>query len=249
MFYFKYAGHQIPPKRIEVGIRLYLPVDSELMAVWEDFQKRAGKGRGNAYYHHGSNRGRKAGVADAGSGQRGLRGMGRVVCRAEPSRVSLRKVACAQSDNSDEILRHAEKKTQTPNPNAPAATAPAPSPASTALRPNPPALQRVNGAPGPRSPIGIASTSAPPHPASNLGATYRNNPNLRPATGPPGGGHAPSPGPSRSYPGHQQPMRPPPNGGGYDPRAVRGPPPGQHGQPGPQAPAPRNAYAASGRRF
>ena len=176
--------------------------------------------------------------------------MGCLLCRIEPSRVSVSATkACegeaplrkwlTRSDNSDEILRHAEKKNQTSNPNAPAATAPAPSPASTALRPNAVPIQR--GAPPPRPGAGIASTSAPAHPASNLAATYRNNPNLRPS---------PSPGPianSRSYQG-PPPMRP--QNGGYDPRMRGpGPGPGQQGQPQPQPQAQRNAYAAAGRRF
>ena len=174
--------------------------------------------------------------------------MGRFVCRIEPPRVGGSEANTkGRAHRSDEILRHAEKKQQTPNPNAPAATAPAPGPASTGLRPATAPLQRVNGAPSSRSPLsaGVASSAPIGHPASNLAATYRNNPpqNMRPGPGP---GGLPSQGGSRAYPG-QAPMRPPPQQGGYDPRSVRGaPPPPGHGQGQPQA---RGAYAGGGRRF
>lgn len=141
--------------------------------------------------------------------------------------------------DSDEILRHAEKKQQTPNPNAPAATAPAPTPApaSTGYRSNaPPAQRPVAGSSRGPSSAGIASTAGSTrHPASNLGATYRNNPppNARGGMPPQGG--------SRSLPGQQ------PSTGGFDPRGMRGAPPPQ-GHPQGQPPV-RNGYPAAGRRF
>lgn len=168
-----------------------------------------------------------------------MRRMGRFMCCSQSLRVG--HITDGVND-SDEILRHAEKKNQLSNPSAPAATAPAPGPASTGLRPNAAPVQRMNPANGSRS-AGIASTSAPTRPAANLAATYRNNPNLRSAPGPP----PPANGGSRSYPG-QQPMRPPPQQGGYDPRSVRGAPPGQ-GQQQQQVPQSRNAFATTGRRF
>ena len=112
-------------------------------------------------------------------------------------------------DDSDEILRHAEKKSQTPNPHAPAATVSASSPAST--RPSPALLSRVNGTagPAPRPPMGpgIASTNAPA--ASNLAAAYRNNPQLRGVPIPPAQGRQPPQGiyDPRAGRSAQQPMQ------------------------------------------
>ncbi|KIY31669.1 hypothetical protein I305_05910 [Cryptococcus gattii E566] len=169
MFYFKYAGHQIPPKRIEFGKISKNPPE---------------KGGGTRLSITGRTEDEKQVWQTLGVGNEDC--VEWVVC-----------CACLNLLD-DEILRAAEKRAN-PNASgsssSPASTLT--SPASTAVRSVPAPLQRVGPAPGPRSASaalgpGIAS-SAPAstapmqpmggHPAMNLAQTYRQNP--PPMRGPP----------------------------------------------------------------
>lgn len=97
MFYFKYAGHQIPPKRIEFG-----------------------KVSKNPPEKGGGTRISITGRTDDEKQVWQTLGVGNEDCVEWV-------VSCAVLNLlDDEILRHAEKKQQMPNPNAPAATAPSP---------------------------------------------------------------------------------------------------------------------------
>ncbi|WWD16404.1 hypothetical protein CI109_100830 [Kwoniella shandongensis] len=241
MFYFKYAGHQIPPKRIEFGKVAKNPPE---------------KGGGTRITITGKSEDEKQVWQTLGVGNEDC--VEWVVC-----------CACLNLLD-DQILQAAEKKAGILGP-ASTASAPAASPASTSLRPVPAPLQRVSPAStGPRSassPIGpgIASSSpvsrAPPpstvyhaqNPASNLSATYRQNPPPQMAmrNGPPppqqpqGQGGYRGPPPMKGQPPMRSPVNGPPQGG-FDPR--RGPPPPQQqGPPSGYAPAPQSA--AGRRRF
>jgi len=55
MFYFKYAGHQIPPRRVEVSQRR-VKVRSMLMLVWQDCKEPSGEGRWNKDHHNRKDR-------------------------------------------------------------------------------------------------------------------------------------------------------------------------------------------------
>ena len=59
MFYFKYAGHQIPPRRIEVGTRETLWCGGKLtgFAVWKSREEPGGEGRWDEDHDHGKERG------------------------------------------------------------------------------------------------------------------------------------------------------------------------------------------------
>ncbi|WWC96858.1 hypothetical protein V866_003733 [Kwoniella sp. B9012] len=207
MFYFKYAGHQIPPKRIEFGKVAKNPPE---------------KGGGTRITVTGKTEDEKQVWQTLGVGNEDC--VEWVVC-----------CACLNLLD-DQILQAAEKKAGILGP-ASTATAPAAtsSPASTSMRPNPGPLQRVppsngprSGGPGPgiasslpsRSGPGIAS-SAPPgqqHPASNLAQTYRNNPNLRNPP-PQQGNYRGPPPPQQQQQQHQMRGGPPPQQGqrGYAP--------------------------------
>ncbi|CAD6579812.1 MAG: hypothetical protein TREMPRED_002589 [Tremellales sp. Tagirdzhanova-0007] len=192
MFYFKYAGHQIPPRRIEFGRVAKNPAE---------------KGGGTRITVTGKSEDEKQVWQTLGVGNEDC--VEWVVC-----------CACLNLLD-DQILQAAEKKNAAAA--SPASTAPAPSPASTSvrpnefsMRPNPPPLQQVHSSPGPRSAgAGIASTA--------VAQTYRQNSLPRRGTPP-----LPVNG---SYRAQTPPMRPPSSQqgpqSGYDPRAVRAPPPGQ----------------------
>nr|XP_019011961.1 uncharacterized protein I206_02798 [Kwoniella pini CBS 10737]OCF50742.1 hypothetical protein I206_02798 [Kwoniella pini CBS 10737] len=240
MFYFKYAGHQIPPKRIEFGKVAKNPPE---------------KGGGTRITVTGKSEDEKQVWQTLGVGNEDC--VEWVVC-----------CACLNLLD-DQILQAAEKKAGILGPASTATSTPASSsPAATSMRPNPGPLQRVPPSSGPRSAgsgsaggPGIASTvprggpgiasSAPPpgqHLASNLAQTYRNNPNLRNAPPPQQQGSYRGPPPpqgqqQRPPPQQGQPpmQRPPPQGQGMDPRTRGGPP-----QQQPQRHAP---VSNGGRRF
>ncbi|KAK8861674.1 hypothetical protein IAR55_002497 [Kwoniella newhampshirensis] len=229
MFYFKYAGHQIPPKRIEFGTVAKNPPE---------------KGGGTRITITGKSEDEKQVWQTLGVGNEDC--VEWVVC-----------CACLNLLD-DQILQAAEKKAGILGP-ASTATAPIPPastslrPVPAPLQRVGPAYSGPRSASSPIGP-GIASSSAPPstvyqmqNPASNLSQTYRQNPPPQMALrngGPPPpqtqGGYRPPPPPQG------QPMRSPVGGpqGGYDPR--RAPPP-QQGRPVGQAPTPQPA--AGRRRF
>nr|XP_018264838.1 uncharacterized protein I303_03018 [Kwoniella dejecticola CBS 10117]OBR86996.1 hypothetical protein I303_03018 [Kwoniella dejecticola CBS 10117] len=249
MFYFKYAGHQIPPKRIEFGKVAKNPPE---------------KGGGTRITVTGKSEDEKQVWQTLGVGNEDC--VEWVVC-----------CACLNLLD-DQILQAAEKKAGILGPASTATASPASSsPAATSMRPNPGPIQRVPPASGPRSAgasggPGIASTnprggpgpgpgiasSAPlsgQHPASNLAQTYRNNPNLRTAP-PPQQQQGTYRGPPPPGGQHQQ-QRPPPQGQGQhrpplqgqgqmDPRMRGGPPPPHQQQQQPQRHAP---VSNGGRRF
>ncbi|ODN77108.1 hypothetical protein, variant [Cryptococcus amylolentus CBS 6039] len=162
MFYFKYAGHQIPPKRIEFGKISKNPPE---------------KGGGTRLSITGKSEDEKQVWQTLGVGNEDC--VEWVVC-----------CACLNLLD-DEILRAAEKRAN-PNSapsHSPASTAPASSsPASTTGRPNLASLQRVPPSSGPRSApgAGIASSAPLPgqHPAMNLAQTYRQAPPPQQSRGP-----------------------------------------------------------------
>ncbi|TYJ55549.1 hypothetical protein B9479_003699 [Cryptococcus floricola] len=162
MFYFKYAGHQIPPKRIEFGKISKNPPE---------------KGGGTRLSITGKSEDEKQVWQTLGVGNEDC--VEWVVC-----------CACLNLLD-DEILRAAEKRAN-PNSapsHSPASTAPASSPASTTGRPNLASLQRVPPSSGPRSApgAGIASSAPLPgqRPPMNLAQSYRQAPPQQQSGGPP----------------------------------------------------------------
>jgi hypothetical protein len=73
MFYFAYAGHQIPPKRVEVSGDAFggdITTDTRLrILVWENLEERTGKGRWYSNLGDGQDRGGEEGVANAWRGK------------------------------------------------------------------------------------------------------------------------------------------------------------------------------------
>ncbi|WVF66031.1 hypothetical protein IAT40_000769 [Kwoniella sp. CBS 6097] len=206
MFYFKYAGHQIPPKRIEFGKVAKNPPE---------------KGGGTRITITGKSEDEKQVWQTLGVGNEDC--VEWVVC-----------CACLNLLD-DQILQAAEKKAGILGPASTAAAPANSSPAATS-RPVPAPLQRPVPSSGPRSAgagPGIASTAPPlgQHPASNLSHAYRNNPPPQMRNGSPA---MAGPGSRRAPPMQQGPPPPQQGGGGFDPRSMRGaPPPQQQGRPGP----------------
>ncbi|RSH94811.1 hypothetical protein EHS25_004617 [Saitozyma podzolica] len=223
MFYFKYAGHQIPPKRIEFGKVAKNPPE---------------KGGGTRITITGKNEDEKQVWQTLGVGNEDC--VEWVVC-----------CACLNLLD-DQILQAAEKKTAALSPatTAPAATT---SPAATAVRPSPSPVPRggpgiastapargpgiASTAPPPNRGPGIASTAPPP--AANLSQAYRQNPPpMRGGTPSGPGGYRGDPRDPRARPPPppQHGMRSPPPGqppmGGFDPR-MRPPPQQQMNRPPP----------------